>query len=186
MPVQTLLSTFGLVFLTEIGDKTMLATLCFSAQYRRPYVVLFAAMLALLFASAVAVAVGVILATTLPINLILYISGALFIGMGIHTLVKDNSDVEDCKQPATFLSMVSLVLLSELGDKSQIAILALAAQSFLPLLVFAGAIAGFFVVNLVGAFAGDQAANRIPVDVVKRVTGLVFITFGVLIILGFI
>jgi putative Ca2+/H+ antiporter (TMEM165/GDT1 family) len=186
MPVQALLSSFGLVFLTEIGDKTMLATLFLSAQYRRPHIVLLAAMLALGFASVIAVFLGVVLATALPIDFILYLSGILFIGMGIHTLVRNNLEVDDCKQPATFLSMVSLVLLSELGDKSQLAILALAAQSLFPLLVFAGAITGFFVVNLVGAYSGDQIADRIPVNTVRKTTGLVFIVFGFLIILGFI
>lgn len=185
MPVQALLSSFGLVFLTEIGDKTMLATLCLSAQYRRPRIVLLATMLALGFASIVAVFVGVVLATALPIDFILYLSGLLFIGMGIHTLVRKTPEADDCKQPATFLSMVSLVLLSELGDKSQLAILALAAQSLFPLLVFTGAIAGFFTVNLVGAYSGDQVADRIPVDMVRKATGLVFIIFGILIILGF-
>ncbi|MHA2378040.1 MAG: TMEM165/GDT1 family protein [Candidatus Thorarchaeota archaeon] len=185
MPVQALLSSFGLVFLTEIGDKTMLATLCLSAQYRRPHIVLFAAMLALGLSSVIAVVIGVVLATALPLDFILYLSGALFIGMGVHALIRNNLEADDCKQPATFLSMISLVLLSELGDKSQLAILALAAQSMFPLLVFTGAIAGFFVVNLVGAYAGDQAADRIPVNVVRKATGLVFIAFGILIILGF-
>ncbi|MHA2603340.1 MAG: TMEM165/GDT1 family protein [Candidatus Thorarchaeota archaeon SMTZ1-83] len=185
MPLQALLSSFGLVFLTEIGDKTMLATLCLSAQYRRPHIVLLAAMLALAFASVIAVFVGVVLAATLPIDFILYLSGALFIGMGVHALIRNSPDAEDCKQPTTFLSMVSLVLLSELGDKSQLAILALAAQSLFPLLVFAGAIAGFFLVNLVGAYSGDQLADRIPVTMVRKGTGIVFIAFGILIILGF-
>ena len=186
MPIQTLLSTFGLVFITEIGDKTMLTTMCLSAQYRRPAIILVAAMSALAIASAVAVIVGVVLAAAIPIDFILYISGALFLAMGLHTLVKDDPDPDDCKQPTTFMSMVSLVLFSELGDKSQIAILALTVQSTFPLLVFIGALMGFLVVNIIGAYAGDRVADRVPVSTIRKVTGIVFIAFGILVLAGFI
>lgn len=185
MPFQTFLSTFGLVFITEIGDKTMLTTMCLSAQYRRPAIILIAAMSALAIASAIAVIVGVVLAAAIPIDLIIYISGALFLVMGIHTLFKNDPDPDDCKQPTTFMSMVSLVLFSELGDKSQIAILALTVQSVFPVLVFIGALMGFLIVNLVGAYAGDRVAERVPVSTIRKVTGLVFIAFGVLVLAGF-
>jgi putative Ca2+/H+ antiporter (TMEM165/GDT1 family) len=185
MPIQAIISAFGIVFVTEIGDKTMLTTMCLSAQYRRPLVILSASMLALAIASIIAVVVGVVLAAALPIDLILLVSASLFIGLGIFSLVKDNPEADDCKQPTTFLSMVSVVLASELGDKSQIAILALAAQSTFPILVFLGAIAGFLIVNLIGAYAGDQAASRLPVDTITKVTGIVFIAFGILILAGF-
>jgi putative Ca2+/H+ antiporter (TMEM165/GDT1 family) len=142
-------------------------------------------MLALALASVIAVIIGAVLAAALPIDLILIVSGALFIGMGIFSLIRNSPEADDCKQPTTFLSMVSLVLASELGDKSQIAILALAAQSDFPLLVFLGAIVGFLVVNLIGAYAGDKAASKLPVETITKVTGVVFIVFGILIITGF-
>jgi putative Ca2+/H+ antiporter (TMEM165/GDT1 family) len=80
--------------------------------------------------------------------------------------------------------MFSLVLLSELGDKSQITILALAAQSTFAIMVFVGSIIGFLIVNSLGVIAGDRVASRIPLKIVKRVVGLVFILFGALIVLG--
>ena len=80
--------------------------------------------------------------------------------------------------------MFSLVLLSELGDKSQITILALAAQSTFVIMVFIGSIIGFLVVNSIGALAGDRVAARIPLKIVKRVVGLIFILFGTLIVFG--
>lgn len=185
MPIQSLISAFGIVFATEIGDKTMLTTMCLSAQYRRPLVILTASMIALAVASIIAVIVGVILAAALPIDLILIVSASLFIGLGIFSLIKDSPEPDDCKQPTTFLSMVSVVLASELGDKSQIAILALAAQSAFPILVFLGAIVGFLIVNLIGAYAGDKAASRLPVNTITKLTGIVFIIFGILILAGF-
>jgi putative Ca2+/H+ antiporter (TMEM165/GDT1 family) len=185
MPTEAFLTSTALVLLMELGDKTMLTTMCLSAQYRRPGLVLLATMIALATSSLIAVIVGYILSTTLPFGIITYVSGVLFIGLGIYTLARANSEVPDtCDNPGTLFGMFSLVLLSELGDKSQITILALAAQSSFVIMVFIGSIIGFLIVNALGAIAGDRVAERIPLKIVKRVVGLVFILFGVLIVMG--
>ena len=189
MSLEILLSSFGLVLLTELGDKTMLTTLCLSAQYRRPWLVLLSTMSALAVSSVMAVIVGYVLSASLPIEIITYVSGFLFLALGIFTLARRERDDDSCGNPSTLLGMFSLVLFSELGDKSQITILALAAQSFYPLysiMVFIGALGGFLIVNAIGALAGDRAAARIPMDRVRLATGLVFIFFGVFVLLGFI
>ncbi len=185
MQLQTLIESIGLIFLMELGDKTMLTTMCLSAQYRRPKLVLLATMTALAASSVIAVIIGFILSATLPVEIITYVSGFLFLILGIFTLVNSNSEtVDTCDNPGTLFGMFSLVLASELGDKSQIATLALAAQSPFPIMVFVGAVIGFLIVNSVGAFAGTTIAERIPIKTVKRVVGVVFILFGLLIILG--
>ncbi|MHA1136157.1 MAG: TMEM165/GDT1 family protein [Candidatus Thorarchaeota archaeon] len=185
MPLQALISSIGLIFLMELGDKTMLTTMCLSAQYRRPKLVLLATMLALATSSVIAVIIGFILSATLPVEIITYVSGFLFLILGIFTLVNSNSEtVDTCDNPGTLFGMFSIVLLSELGDKSQIATLALAAQSPFPIMIFVGAIIGFFIVNSIGAFAGTNIAERIHIKTVKRVVGIVFILFGILVIFG--
>ncbi|MFW9962051.1 MAG: TMEM165/GDT1 family protein [Candidatus Sifarchaeia archaeon] len=185
MPIQALLSSIGLVLLMEIGDKTMLTTICLSAQYRRPGLVLLSTMTALATSSIIAVIIGYILSTSLPIQLITYVSGILFIGLGLYTLAKANSEVPDsCDNPGTLFGMFSLVLFSELGDKSQITILALAAQSSFVIMVFIGSIIGFLIVNSLGAIAGDRVSARIPLKIVKTVVGFIFILFGLLVVLG--
>ena len=187
MPLQALLSSFVVILITEIGDKTMLTTMCLSAQYRRPSIVLVATMIALGISSVIGVLIGFILATTLPIDLIVYISGGLFLILGFYTLLNSNSEeVDSCDNPTTFIGMISLVLFSELGDKSQIAILALAANSLYPVLVFVGALVGFLIVNTIGAIAGDRISQRISMNTIRKVTGLVFIIFGIAILLGLI
>lgn len=185
MPIQAFLSSIGLVLLMELGDKTMFTTICLSAQYRRPGLVLLSTMMALATSSIIAVIIGYILSTTFPIELITYVSGILFIGLGIYTLARAKSEEPDtCDNPGTLFGMFSLVLLSELGDKSQITILALAAQSSFAILVFIGSMIGFLVVNSLGAMAGDRAAARIPLKIVKRVVSIIFILFGSLVVLG--
>ena len=187
MPLQVLLSSIGLVFLTELGDKTMITAMCLSAQYRRPWIVLLATMIALATSTLIAVIIGVILSASLPVDLIIYISGVLFLGLGIYTLTRRNNESPDeCDTPGTFLSMVSLILFSELGDKSQIAILALAVQSIFPIMVFTGAIIGFLLLNTISVFAGDRISGKIPLKTIRLVAGFVFILFGVLVIFGII
>ena len=185
MPIQTLISSAGLVLLMELGDKTMLTTMCLSAQYRRPWLVLLITMIALATSSVIAVIIGYILSTTLPIEIITYVSGILFIALGIYTLAKSNSDVPDsCDNPGTMFGMFSLVLMSELGDKSQITILALAAQTPFAIMVFVGSIIGFLIVNALGTWAGARVATQIPIKTIKKVVGTIFILFGALIVMG--
>jgi len=186
MPIQTFVESIGLIILMELGDKTMLTTMCLSAQYRRPGLVLFSTIAALATSSVIAVILGYILSATLPIEIITYVSGVLFLSLGIITLVKaNNNKPENCDNPGTLFGMFSLVLLSELGDKSQIAILALAAQSAFPIIVFLGSIIAFLVINSIGALAGNHAAERIPMRIIKIIVGVVFILFGLLVMFGF-
>jgi putative Ca2+/H+ antiporter (TMEM165/GDT1 family) len=183
MPLETFLSSVGLILLTELGDKTMITAMCLSAQYRRPGIVLAATMLALATSSVIAVVVGIILAGALPVDLIVYVSAFLFIGLGLYTLARsDSEEVDTCDNPGTLLSMFSLVFFSELGDKSQITILALVVQSAFPVSVFLGAVVGFFTVNAVGVLAGDRISGHIPIKIVKRVAGIVFVLFGILVL----
>ena len=142
-------------------------------------------MIALTISSIIAVIIGFILSATLPVEIITYVSGFLFLILGIFTLVNSNSEtVDTCDNSGTLFGMFSLVLVSELGDKSQIATLALAAQSPFPIMIFIGAIVGFFIVNSIGSYAGTSIAERIPIKTVKRVVGAIFILFGILVIFG--
>jgi putative Ca2+/H+ antiporter (TMEM165/GDT1 family) len=185
MQLEALIESIGLILLMELGDKTMLTTMCLSAQYRRPKLVLLATMAALATSSVIAVIIGFILSATLPVEIITYVAGILFLLLGILTLVNSNSEtVDTCDNPGTLFGMFTLVLVSELGDKSQIATLALAAQSQFPIMVFIGAIIGFLIVNSIGAYAGTTIAERIPIKTVKRVVGAIFILFGLLVIFG--
>jgi putative Ca2+/H+ antiporter (TMEM165/GDT1 family) len=144
-------------------------------------------MIALATSTLIAVIIGIILSAAIPVDLIVYISGFLFLGLGIYTLASRNKEEPDtCDNPGTFLSMVSLILFSELGDKSQITVLALAVQSLFPVMVFIGAIIGFLMLNVISVFAGDKISDKISLKTVRLVAGFIFILFGVLVIFGII
>jgi len=165
----------------------MLTAMCLSAKYRRPWIVLLATMIALTISTLIAIIVGIILSTAIPLDILVYVSGFLFLALGVYTLARSNSEeVDTCDTPSSFLSMVSLVLFSELGDKSQIAILALAVQSTFPIMVFIGAIVGFLLLSVLATFAGDRISGKVPIKLVKRAAGLLFILFGILVIFGII
>jgi len=185
MLIEALISSTGVVFLAELGDKTMLATMCFSAQCRKPLLVLVASMLALTCATVLAVVAGTVLAAALPLQLIIYLSAIIFLSMSVYTLVEIDSGTGDTnKITGTFLGMASLVFVSELGDKTQLACLALAAESPYPVAIFIGAIAGFFAANSIAAVAGHRLAGSIPIRVIRGATATVFIIIGALVLLG--
>ncbi len=187
MPILTFLSTTLIILLTELGDKTMLTTLCLGAKFRRPASVILSSILALAVASGFAIIVAVILSFALPIQIILYVSGILFVIMGLHTLIYRDGDLSEyCDSPKSMFSMFSLILLSELGDKSQIAILGLAAQSAFPIAVFVGSFVSFLLLNGISAFAGDRMAERLPIRKVQIATGTVFVVIGLSVIFSLI
>ncbi len=144
-----------------------------------------ASILALSTATIIAALVGFLLATLLPLTIIVLVSAVLFMIMGVLTLLNDDQDmVCSTDTPSRFINMFMLVLFSELGDKSQIVILALSSTTAFPILVVAGAIIGFVVVNAIGAYAGFQLAERLPVRLIRLTTGAVFIIFAFITVLG--
>jgi putative Ca2+/H+ antiporter (TMEM165/GDT1 family) len=185
MSLNVLLSATGLILLMEIGDKTMLTTMCLSAQYRKPWFVLMASLTALAASSIIAILLATLLATALPLSIIIYISGLLFIGLGVYSFLGlDNEEEQSCENRGTVFSMFTLILFSELGDKSQLAILALAVQSIFPIMVFLGAILGFIIVNAIGVVVGDKISSKLPMRGIRVSTGIIFIVFGILILFG--
>lgn len=182
MSFAVLLSATTLILLMEIGDKTMLTTMCLSAQYRKPWYVLIVSLTALAVSSIMAVLLGTFLSTALPLDIIIYISGFLFIGLGVYSFVGFEEEEQSCEKPGTLVSMFTLILFSELGDKSQLAILALAVQSLFPIWVFVGAIVGFVIVNAIGVAVGDKISEKLPMRGIRISTGFIFIAFGILIL----
>ncbi|MHA1958709.1 MAG: TMEM165/GDT1 family protein [Candidatus Thorarchaeota archaeon] len=186
MILDVFASSALLVFLAELGDKTMLATVCFSAQCRRPLLVIGAAMLALISSTVFAVVVGFVLTATLPLDIITFASGLLFIVLGIWVMAqKDDMEIDAESSPASAFSVFSVVLLAEMGDKTQLTALTLAASSGLPIIVLLGSTLGFLLVTAIGAYFGDRAASSASLSTIRRVTGILFLIFGVLVLAGF-
>lgn len=182
--IGDLVLSFVLVFLTEIGDKTMISVLCIAAQRGRPLVILGATTLALLITSVVGIAAGQVLSSVLSRQLLVVASGVLFIVIGFWILTSRSQGNEMCDHSTTFARSFTVVVASEMGDKSQLAILAMATQFPSPVLILCGAMLAFLVVNTIGIAIGHKSSNHIPVRYARLVAAVIFVGFGALTLLA--
>lgn len=183
--MTALLTSLFLVTLAEMADKTQLLTLSLACKYRVRDVVIGVG-LAIAILNAIAVGLGTVAGHFIPVNAVRIGAGALFIGFGLWTLVardKSEDDADTCVQPRrsgwTVLTVAGAFFLAELGDKTQLAALSLAARfdSFFP--VWLGATLGMFVANGLAIALGILAGKRLPERWLKRISGTLFIGFGV-------
>jgi len=184
MSVEAVWAAFVLIAISEFGDKTQLATISLAAQYRKPWIVFLAATLALTAASVVGVAASSLLARVLPFTLISKIAGILFIAFGILTSFGKVSWQGRDMEVKAFWGALSLIFLSELGDKTQLAVIALAAKMQAPLEIILGVTAAFLVLSGVAVVVGEKLARVVPMRWVKRGAGILFIVIGALILLN--
>jgi putative Ca2+/H+ antiporter (TMEM165/GDT1 family) len=179
------LSTFGLIFLAELGDKTQLTAMALALRY--PWKKIFigiAAAFALLNLGAVLV--GKILFTILPLFWIKVSSGGLFLYFGIATLraVPDGDEDEVRITAAGAIRTAFLmILLAELGDKTQLVTASLAAQQPSTVTVFLASTLALWIVSLIGIFLGKQLVRYIPIRYIHRTAGALFLLFGAVIII---
>lgn len=180
-----LLST-GLVALAEIGDKTQLLAFVLAAKFRKPVPIILGILVATIANHALAGAVGVWVTHLLGPDWLRWVLGASFIAMAVWILIPDKVDDEDTRYAryGVFVSTVVVFFLAEMGDKTQVATVALAAQySFVA--VVAGTTCGMMIANVPAVLIGQKAAEKIPVRLVHAIAAVIFAVLGVLTLLGF-
>jgi len=184
MDLVPLISTFAVVALAELGDKTQFASISLSAK-GSPLSVFFGSMLGFLLVDGLSVVVGDALASVLPIRWIALCSGLVFIIFGVYTLLsKEKQETKFKERGFPLATSFSFVALMELGDKTQFVIIALAADFSSPILVFIGMMLAFLVVTGIGIFFGAKFLKRLPMKYVKKATSALFIFFGIISIVG--
>jgi putative Ca2+/H+ antiporter (TMEM165/GDT1 family) len=185
--MEAFLVSMGVVALAEIGDKTQLLALVLAARFRRPAPIIFGILVATLANHALAGAVGAWLAAIIGPTAMRWILGVSFIAMAIWTLVPDELDDEVEPRPPRFgvfgTTLVAFFLL-EMGDKTQIATVALAAKYASLVSVVAGTTVGMMLANVPAVLLGEVAARKLPMRVVHGVAGAIFLVLGVLVLLG--
>jgi len=181
------LSTFGLIFLAELGDKTQLTAMALALRY--PWQRIFAGIAAAFFVlNLAAVAVGKILFLLLPIFWVTLVSALLFLYFGYSTL-RHACDSEDDGNgpPPTAATAVRtafiMIFMAELGDKTQLVTASQAAQHSESLMgmsiVFVASTLALWLVSLLGIFAGKQLIRFVPLCWIHRTAGFMFLVFGV-------
>jgi putative Ca2+/H+ antiporter (TMEM165/GDT1 family) len=180
-----LIST-GLVALAEIGDKTQLLAFMLTARYRRPWPIVAGIFVATLVNHLLAATLGAALMAFIGPQMLRWALGVSFIVMALWTLVPDTLDDETPARShaGVFATTVVAFFLAEMGDKTQVATVALAAQYQSVVAVVAGTTLGMLIANVPAALLGDRLAGRLPVVWIRRLAALVFAALGIATLLG--
>jgi putative Ca2+/H+ antiporter (TMEM165/GDT1 family) len=184
MDLALLLSAFGIIALAEFGDKTQLAAITLCCKHK-PFSVFLGTTLALILVNGISVLIGGSLAALLPIYWIGIGAGAIFIAFGLYTLLtKDAKEMKPRESRFAILTSFSMVTLMELGDKTQLAVIALTAKAGGSLLIFLGASLAFLVVTGIGVTIGVAVQKVVPIRYIRIGAAIIFIIFGVLFLLS--
>ena len=181
-----LLST-GIVALAEMGDKTQLLSLVLAARFRKPWPIVLGIFVATIANHALAGAVGAWVTTMLGPDALRWVLGGSFIAMAVWMLIPDSVDDDEASgapRLGVFGTTVVAFFLAEMGDKTQIATVMLAAQYQAWAWVVAGTTLGMMLANAPVVWLGEKITKLVPLKIVHVVSALVFLVLGFLALLA--
>lgn len=184
--MEAFLVSAGVVALAEIGDKTQLLAFILAAKFRKPIPIVLGIFVSTLLNHAFAGAIGSSVITMLVPETLGWVLGLSFIGMAIWTLVPDRFDEAEARiaQSGVFGATLVAFFLAEMGDKTQIATVALAAQYHVFSAVVAGTTLGIMIANIPAVYLGDRVANRVPVRLARSIVAAIFAIIGIATLVG--
>jgi putative Ca2+/H+ antiporter (TMEM165/GDT1 family) len=184
--MEAFLVSGGIVALAEIGDKTQLLAFCLAAKFRKPLPIVLAIFVATIANHAFAAAVGSWITSLLGPDTLRWLLGVSFLAMAAWTLVPDKIDEEatPLAKYGVFLTTLIAFFVAEMGDKTQIATVALAARYHSLAAVVAGTTFGMMLANVPAVYLGDRIANRVSLKLVHGVAAAVFAALGLATLLG--
>ena len=166
-----------IVALAEIGDKTQLLALLLAARYRRPMPIIWGIVVATLANHAAAGAIGNWVSSLVSPTILSWILAASFAAVALWTLVPDKLEEEEASRGRRFGPFVATLIaffLAEMGDKTQVATVMLAAQYPDFILVIIGTTLGMLIANVPVVLAGNFAADRMPLTLIRRIAAVGF------------
>lgn len=177
----------GIVALAEMGDKTQLLALVLAARFKKPWPIVLGIFLATIANHALAGALGAWVTTALQPQALRWILGASFLVMAVWMLIPDKLDGAGAHQGRArfgiFGTTLLVFFLAEMGDKTQIATVMLAARYNALASVVAGTTLGMMMANVPVVFLGERVTRLVPLPVVRAVSALVFALLGLLALL---
>ena len=186
--MEALLVSTGVVAIGEIGDKTQLLSLVLAARYGRPWPIVAGILVATLANHALAGLVGDWVRGVVPADVLRWMVAASFFAVALWALKPDTLDEERAVPPGhwgVFGITCIAFFLAEMGDKTQIATIALAARYPDLLQVVLGTTLGMMIADVPAVFIGEKLSTRIPVRAVHRVAAAIFALLGIATLLGF-
>ena len=184
--MEAFLVSAGVVALAEIGDKTQLLAFILAAKFRKPVPIILGILIATLVNHGFAGALGSFITSLVGPETLRWILGLSFIAMAVWTLIPDKIDEKDARlvKFGVFGTTLIAFFLAEMGDKTQIATVALAAEYHTLVAVVAGTTAGMMLANVPAVILGDRIAHKIPVRVVHAIAAAIFAGLGVATLFG--
>jgi putative Ca2+/H+ antiporter (TMEM165/GDT1 family) len=184
--MEALFISTGVVALAEIGDKTQLLAFILAARFKKPVPIILGILCATLINHGLAGALGAWITSVVSPEAMRWALGLSFIGMAIWTLIPDKIEEEEtqvAKQLGVFGATFVTFFLAEMGDKTQIATIALAAHYAAPLTVVVGTTLGMLIADVPAVFVGNKFAAKIPMKLVHSIAAGIFALMGVLTLL---
>lgn len=178
-------STF-LVFISEMGDKTQLLSLILVARYGRPWLILLGVLIATLANHALAAGTGAYVASFVSDVTLRYVLAVIFFVFAAWILVPDEEgEIRNSSHFGVLMTTIVSFFLAEMGDKTQLATVALGANYSSVVLVTVGSTLGMLGSNALAIFLGENLLKRIPMKTVRIIAAILFALFGVGILVGF-
>jgi Ca2+/H+ antiporter, TMEM165/GDT1 family len=181
--MEAFLVSTGIVALAEMGDKTQLLSLLLATRFRRPWPIIAGVFVATLVNHGLAGAVGAWVTSFLGPQVLRWVLAGSFIAMAIWMLIPDKLDEDEADavpKYGVFLTTIVAFFLAEMGDKTQVATVMLAARFNAWASVVAGTTVGMMLANVPVIFLGDRIVRKVPIRLVHIIGALVFLVLGVL------
>jgi putative Ca2+/H+ antiporter (TMEM165/GDT1 family) len=181
--MESLFVSTGVVALAEMGDKTQLLAFILAARFKKPLPIVLGILVATLVNHGLAGALGAWITSVLSPEVMRWALGLSFLGMAAWTLIPDKIEEEETKiagQMGVFGATLVTFFLAEMGDKTQLATIALAAHYAAPLMVVAGTTLGMLIADVPAVFVGNRFAEKVPMKLVHSVAAGIFAVMGLL------
>ena len=187
MNLESLLISTGVVALAEIGDKTQLLAFILAARFKKPIPIITGILAATLVNHGLAGALGAWITSVISPDTMRWVLGLSFLGMAVWTLIPDKIEEEEtqvAKHFGVFGATFITFFLAEMGDKTQLATIALAAHYSEAILVVIGTTLGMLIADVPAVFVGNKFAEKIPMKLVHSIAAGIFAVMGVLTLVG--
>lgn len=184
--MEAFLVSTGFVALAEIGDKTQLLAFILAARFRKPWPIVLGILVATIANHALAGALGAWITSFASPAVLRWLLGLSFLAMAVWLLVPDEFDEHDARfaRMGVFGATLVAFFLAEMGDKTQVATVALAARYQAVVAVVAGTTLGMMLANVPAVLLGDRIAHRMPVKLVHGIAAAIFALLGIATLLG--
>jgi putative Ca2+/H+ antiporter (TMEM165/GDT1 family) len=185
--MESFLVSTGVIALAEMGDKTQLLAFILAARFKQPAPIILGILLATLLNHGLAGALGHWISNTVDATYLRWALGVSFLAMAIWTLIPDKIEEEEsavAQRLGVFGATLITFFLAEMGDKTQIATVAMAVHFDAVLYVIAGTTLGMMIADVPAVFVGNRFAEKIPLRIVHAIAAAMFAIMGLIVLLG--